>query len=487
MTIPASDIVSVYPGVISAGGSPLALNGVILTQSTLLPGVTSFPSADAVGAYFGLTSTEYRLANVYFLGFDNSTIKPTTLYFAPYAAQATSAWVRSGSFAGQSIPSESGTLTLIVDGEQVTSSTISLSTATSWSAVAADIQSAFDNAVNVSWNPTLSAITIASTKTGTESSITYATGTLAEALKLTSSTGAVIYPNGKAPDTPASAMMSVVQATQNWVSFMTTWEPSLDDKLNFAIWTNNQNNRYMYVAWDTDSQAYTQGTTTAFAVQANAANYNGVVPVYNTPDLAAFVLGTAASIDYSRTNGRITFAFKTQSGFVPTVTDQVTADNLLANGYSFYGAYATANDEFSFFYNGQMTGEWDWADTFVNQVYLNSQLQLALVELLTNVKSIPYNAAGYALIRAAMLDPINQALNAGIIRTGVVLSNAQSAEIAMQVGADVSSELEQRGYYLQIIDPGAQVRGQRGTPVINFFYTDGGAVQKISLASIDVL
>ena len=32
-----------------------------------------------------------------------------------------------------------------------------------------------------------------------------------------------------------------------------------------------------------------------------------------------------------------------------------------------------------------------------------------------------------------------------------------------------------------------QVRGLRGTPVINFWYTDGGAVQKISLASINIM
>jgi len=40
---------------------------------------------------------------------------------------------------------------------------------------------------------------------------------------------------------------------------------------------------------------------------------------------------------------------------------------------------------------------------------------------------------------------------------------------------------------LQVLDPGAQVRGNRGTPVINFWYTDGGAVQQITLASIDIL
>ena len=37
MTIPASSIVQIIPGVVSAGGSNLVLNGVIVDQSTLIP------------------------------------------------------------------------------------------------------------------------------------------------------------------------------------------------------------------------------------------------------------------------------------------------------------------------------------------------------------------------------------------------------------------------------------------------------------------
>jgi len=201
----------------------------------------------------------------------------------------------------------------------------------------------------------------------------------------------------------------------------------------------------------------------------------------------AFALGFAASIDFSRTNGRATFAFKAQDGVTATVTDEQITANLLDNGYSFYGSYATANDQFNFAYNGQMAGKFKWFDTFLNQVYLNSQLQLALMSLLTSVKSIPYNESGYSLIRAAMQDPIDSALNFGGIRKGITLSASQAAQVNSAAGLDVSDIIEAQGYYLQILDPGAQVRANRGTPVINFWYTDGGAVQKITLASIDIL
>ena len=492
MTIPASDIVVVNPGVVGSGGNPLALNGVILSTNTLLPtaAVRSFASPDAVKAFFGAASAEYAIAQVYFLGFDNSTIKPGTLYFSPYVNTARAAWLQSGNLSAMSLTdlqALSGVLTVTINGVAKTSSSINLATATSLSDAASMIDAGFTAGdVAVTWNPVNSTFLFTSPTTGDASTMSFATGTLSAGLMLTSATGAILS-QGADADTPATAMDAVKAATQNWVDFMTMWEPVIEDKEAFAVWTNAQNQRFMYVCWDTDAQAIVNGSTTCFGVIAKSLQYDGVVPVYNTKELAAFMLGTVASIDFSRLNGRITSAFKSQSGFVPTVTDQQIAANLLENGYSFYGAYATANDQFNFLYNGQMSGKWSWVDTFVDQVYLNAQFQLALLSLLTTVKSIPYNESGYSLIRAAMIDPISQALNFGSIRTGITMSAQQKAVVNQAAGMDVSTIIEQQGYFLQILDPGAQVRGNRGTPVINFWYTDGGAVQKITVASIDIM
>ena len=492
MTIPASDIVVVNPGVVGSGGNPLALNGVILSKSAYLPtnAVQTFASADAVSAFFGPASTEYALAQVYFLGFDNSTIKPGTLIFAPFVDTARAAWLQSGSLAGMTLAqlqALSGSLTVTFNGTAKTAASINLSAATSFSNAATLIQAGFTTPnFSVAWDAVKSVFIFTSSTTGAASTIVEATGTLAAGIKVTSATGAILS-QGDDVDTPATCMDMVKSKTQNWVDFMTIWEPVTADKTAFAVWTNAQNQRYAYIVWDTDAQAIVNGSTTNFGYLAKTAAYDGVVPVYNTKELAAFVLGSVASIDFSRTNGRITAAFKSQPGFTATVTDQQIAANLLANGYSFYGAYATANDNFNFLYNGQMTGKWKWLDTFVDQVYLNSQFQLALMTLLTQVKSIPYNESGYSLIRAAMIDPITSALNFGAIRSGISMSASQKAQVNQAAGLDVSTTIEQQGYYLQILDPGAQVRGNRGTPVINFWYTDGGAVQKITVASIDIM
>lgn len=492
MTIPASEIVAVNPAVSGSGGSPLTLAAVILTQNDLLPsdGVVGFGNNTAVKNYFGAASQEYELAQIYFLGSDNSTIKPGLLWFAPYNEVDRAAFLRSGSLAAidlTTLQSYTGILTLSIDGTPFTSGSISLAAATSFSNAATLIEGGFvGGTLTVAWSAVNSTFVISSPTTGVTSTITFCTGSLSDDLNLTQATGAILS-QGADADTPETAMDRVVAATQNWVDFTTTWEPDLDTKLEFAVWTNAQNQRYMYVAWDTDVQAITNGSLLSFGAVVNGLEYNGVVAVYNTVELGVFVLGAVACIDFSRTNGRITLAFKSQSGFVPTVTDAQIADNLLENGYSFYGSYATANDQFNFFYNGQMAGNWQWIDPFVNQVYINSQLQLALISLLTNIGSIPYNQGGYSLIRAAMTDPITQALNFGSIRVGVTLSEQQKALVNAAAGLDVSGLIENQGYYLQILDPGTQIRGERGTPVINFWYTDGGAVQKITVASIDIM
>ena len=509
MTIPASSIVTVNPAVIGTGGSPLSLNGVVLDTSELIPTgkVLTFTSADAVADYFGLSSTHKDLADIYFLGYSDSYIKPGKLYIAPYADSGRSAWLMSaaGLTLGAVKALEAGTLTIIIDGTEDTTASIDLSGSSSLSDAASTIQAALQatgfNGVACEWNSTVGRFIITSSTTGQSSTISYASGALASGLYLTQANAATLS-QGVAADTPETAMANIVANATNWATFMTSWEPDTADKLEFAEWCNEQNQRFAYVAWDSDANACVADQESTFASQVNTLEYDGIIPISGDPvycmgkgstlaavtlNVAAFVCGMIASIDFSRTNARITGAFKSQSGLAISCADEQKAENLMDNGYNFYGSYATANDGFVFFYNGQLSGKWKWIDPYVNQIYMNNQFQLALMTLLTAVGSVPYTESGYALIRAALQDPIQQMLKFGGIRAGVEMSELQKAEVNQVAGVMIDRTIEQDGFYLQVLDPGAQVRGNRGTPVCNFWYTDGGSVHKITLASIDVM
>lgn len=491
MSIPASQIVQVNPGVISGGGSALALNGVMLTEDTAVPigTVKTFVDATSVSQFFGPTSTEAALAAVYFGGRNNKTVTPGQLFFYQYNNAAVAAYLRSGSLSAMTLTelqALSGTLSITVDGTGNTSGAIDLSAATSFSDAATIIQAAFTTPnFTVSYDSQREAFVFTSNTTGAASTIAYATGTLSAGLYLTQSTGAV-ESQGADATTPSAAMTALTQVTLNWATFMTVWEPTDPDKIAFSSWASGQNNRFVYVLWETNAAAVTYPDTTTPMATIITNGYSGTVAVYSDLNHAAFVMGTAASMDFARTNGRPTFAFKYLAGLTPSVTDPTTANNLELNGYNFIGQYATANDGFTFYYPGSVSGDYQFVDEFLNQVYLNSQFQLALMTLLTSVPSIPYNADGYGLIHAACMGPINEALNFGSIRPGVSLSDLQAAEVNNAAGKEIDGTLSTRGWYLQINDATAQVRAARGSPPMTFWYMDGGAVQKINLASIVV-
>lgn len=490
-SIPASEIVNILPGVIGAGGTGLDLSGLILTDSVRAPigAVLRFTSAASVADYFGSTSAEANQAAIYFRSFNNTFTVPNALLFAPYAVSARAGWLRGGrlGLTLAQLKLLSGTLTITFGGTAQTSSAINLTAATSFSNAATIIQAAFTTpAFAVTYDSVADAFLFTSTATGAAATIVEATGTLAAPLKLTTATGATLS-QGAAISTPATAMDAVYDQTQNFASFTTIFKPADADLVSFARWNNGKANRFLYVGWTDSAAATTNNDTTSPGYLVRQEDLSGTYLLW-TPvaDKATAGMSYVASLDFNRTNGRTVAAFRTFSGLLPDVTSQTIAANLLANGYSFYGSYATANDEFTWFYNGQVTGDFAWADSYINQIWMNSQFQLSWMNLLGSVGQIPYNDEGYELLRAGLLPDIETAVSFGAIRSGVALSAAQIAVIVGIVGRDVSDALFTTGWYLSIQDPGAAVRAARGSPICTFIYTDGQSVQKITLSSLMV-
>ena len=491
-SIPASAIVNVIPGVISAGGTGLDLVGLVLTSNTIVPTSTvlTFSSQADVAAYFGALSDEATMATVYFAGYDNSFLKPAQIKFYRYVDTAAPAFLRGGrmGLTLTQLQALSGVLTISVGGVAKTSSSINLSAATDFNNAASIIQAAFTSpGFTVSYSSNFDAFVFTNSSTGATSTITAASGSLSAGLRLTAAAGATVS-QGAAVDTPASCMSAITALTQDFVSFSTVFEPTDTDKLNFAIWADGQANRYLYVGWDNNSQATVSGDTTSVGAQVVANDYGSSALVYDSSNgikVAAFVMGALASTDFSRDNGRFTMAFR--SGNVAAgVTNQTIAANLAANGYNFVGAYGTANDQWTVFYPGQVSGVFKWIDSWICQVWMNNAAQLALLNLLTNVGQVPYNSDGYALIEASLRGVIDDALNFGAIRAGVTLSAEQAIIVNNLAGKDIAGTLSRRGWYVSVKDPGAPVRANRGSPVTTIFYTDGQSVQQIVLSSLNV-
>ena len=349
--------------------------------------------------------------------------------------------------------------------------------------------------VAVAFDSVTNGFTITSGVTGAASSAAFATGSLAASLLMTGSTGAILS-QGSEGLLPGAFMNDLVADTQNWATFFLMFDPDGSagntQKLLFSAWVNSTQDRFAYIAVDHDPTP-TQSTNAAASMGQllKASNSSGTILIYEPStggpyNHAPFVAGMAASIDFEATNGNITFFGKHQQGLVASVTDATTAANLDANGYNYYGAYATANQGFVFFNKGVVSGPFLWANTYINQIWLNNQLQLALMEFLTTINSVPYNSAGYAQIEAACLTVIQEGLNFGAYVPGVELSSSQIIEVNTAAGKNIAGTLQTQGWYFLVQPATPQVRAARQSPPCFFWYVDGGAVQHISLNSIDV-
>lgn len=577
-TIPSSQLSNVTPSVLAAGGSNLAVNGLVLDNTTRVPlgEVLSFPDQPAVAAYFGAASKQAALAAIYFGGFEGADVLPQAQLWTQYNESAVSAYLRGGSMAAISVATlqgYSGTLSVTIDGTLKTAN-INLSSATSFSnaaeliandlgiegvqaasftaAIAATVMTVSAVATgtlsvgdvvlgsgvtggtyitslgtgtggtgtyNVSVSQTVGseamtadtpavqfdsvsqAFIILSGTTGVDSTISFGSGALATDLLLTQATGAVLS-QGAVAATPSAFMTAVVLENADWVTFMTDFDPDGGSgntvKQEFAAWKNTQNSRFAYVCWDTDITPTEEvPATESLGYILGQNGDSGTCLIYEATDLnlAAFICGAAASIDFNEEDGRITFAYKAQAGLSPSVTDPTTAVNLggnpqvegdRGNGYNFYGAYGSANlNTFTWFQRGFVTGPFQWLDSYINQVYFNNQFQVAMLTLMGTVKSIPYTQAGSSLIEQALAPIIQQGLTFGAWAPGTI-SSAQAAEVNGAAGANISSTLQSQGYYLQVLPASAAVRASRGSPPCTFWYLDRGSVQSINLASVAV-
>lgn len=335
---------------------------------------------------------------------------------------------------------------------------------------------------------------------GTGSTAAYATGTTSTSLALTQATGAVLS-QGAIPAQPSSFMAGILLLTQNWATFTPVFDPDgggtagtgggsggNQQKLAFAQWVNGTADDFAFVCPDYDPlPTLSNSAPTSLGAQIVAANLSGTYLQWQPSDLnqTAFICGVTASIPFGQPGGRTDFKFRSQTGLVPGVTSPGVAANLDANGYNYYAAVATANQQFQYERQGSVSGPFAWMDSYVNQIALNNALQLAALNYMTTVNSFPYTPQGFANFEGSMATPIQAYLAFGAYSPGTTLSATQIQQVNAQAGTNIAPTLTNQGWYLQVLDPGPNARAARQSPIIKFWYTDAGSVHFLNISSID--
>lgn len=357
----------------------------------------------------------------------------------------------------------------------------------------------------VSYDSLSGGFLVISSTNGASSTIGFGSGPAAAPLGLTQATGAVTS-QGAIAGVPAANMAAVIATNANFSTFQTLFDPDAGSgntqKQAFAAWVNSTNNQYAYICWDTDitpTESTDAATSMGQILKANGSS--GTVLIYEPSGtnlhLGAFAGAYAASINFNATNGRATADYKSQSGLSPSALNVGVKANLIANGYNSYDGVATRGGAWQFFDPGSISGEFEWFDTYLNQIWLNSQCQVALMNMLTTFGSLPYTPRGYGIIRQVLTggadgvsvslppaSPVAAALNNGVINAGVPLSAEQAAFVNNLAGFPIDQFITTQGWYLIIQPATAQVRAARQSPTIILLYTDGGSIQRINLSSL---
>lgn len=494
MAIPASFIVEINPRVLQAGASDLETNGLLLTKNGLIPTssiVLQFTSAATVGEYFGTASDEYAQAVIYFNGYVGKTKSPTTFNVARRIDVATGAFLRGAKYrdtlsAIQAITS--GNLSVTVDGTPINLTGVDLSAATSYSDAAATLTAALSGVVTgtlMEYSSLTGAFVISSPSVGAASSISFASGSIANLFKLNESAGAVIS-QGSDALTAVDNFTAIREVTDNWVCFWTLWEADADEMLELAQWSTSQGVNYLYLPWSSDATLLVQGSNSPAEVFEDN-QVSATALQWLDIRTSAFIAGIAASINWNRPSGTVGFAFRQQSGLTATVESESEMAVLEGRKVNGYGNFATRNDNFIWLYPACMFGEYGFIDTYINAVWFNNAIQAAIMNGLRMSSRTPYNETGYSKIRAWIMDAVNRARNNGVIDPGVTLSETQISELTQEAGRDISGELFTNGYVLQITDAGAAVRVNRDSPNISIWYTYAGNVQRIVVASTAII
>lgn len=418
---------------------------------------------------FGTSAPEYLAASVYL----SQSPQPAGVYIGRFAQTATAAVLHGGllSTSAQAIANftaiTSGTLNITVDGVAKTLSAINLSAQTNLNGVAAVVQTALAGAATVTWNSVYQRFDVVSATTGTSSSVTYATGTVATVMGLVSGT-ALAPVNGIAAE-------SAVQCAQTFLNYMDwyglTFAATLatSDHLAVAALIEGAGGR-IYGVSSQDSGILSSAVTTDVCSQLSALGYNRTFVQYSSSNAysSASLLGRAFTVDFNGSKTTLTLKFKGEPGIA---AENLTATQAAAAAAKNCNVYVNYNNGTAIVQEGVMCSG-QFFDKIHGMDWFQNDVQTAVWNLFyTSTTKIPQTDAGVGLILATIEARCDQGVRNGLFAPGVW--NASG------FGNLNQGDTLTKGYYAYALPMALQSvadRGARKAPVIQVALKLAGAI-----------
>ena len=439
---------------------------VITQNATLPPGlVAEFANAEAVGAYFGTSSEEYKRAVAYFSFISKSITSPPRISFSRWVSAAIAPMIVGDSIEKQLstfTPITAGTLRLLSGSTTVDLGPLDFSGAVDLAAVAAVVQTA----AQASGNAQLATATVTFNTNTNQFVLTGSTpgaGTLHAVVsglptdvsdELGWTTGGTVNVPGQGADTPADAVGKSTDISNNFGSFVyaTPSTPLTNSQIvDIAAWTDLQNNLFMYSLATPLANLQT--------LYALIKGYSGVgINILSATQANDFIEQSPCEIlaatDYDAPNASQNYMFYQFPKRNTTVSDDNTADTVDASRGNYIGVTQSAGQQIAFYQRGVLCGGSQAAvdmNTFANEMWLKSAFTTAFFRLFLNVPEVPADPVGEAMLLGVMNPVITQAKLNGVISAGKTIDAVQQQYIS-QISGDPQAwrQVQTLGYWLNI-------------------------------------
>lgn len=442
--------------------------------------IRSYTSAAGVAADFGIEAPEYQAAQLFF----SQSPRPAILMIGRWVKKDAPAQL-VGAILGDAEAEiqnwtaiTNGVLTLKINNVETLIDGLDFSGSVTLEGIAEIInQAAASKGASCAYDG--SRFIVSTLETGKSAVLPYATGALAERMRLTAETALDPQP-GMDAETIEECVIALVDRSGDWYGLtVADQDLAISNHLALAALIQAQNKSRIYAATITDSRVLDEKYSHDLGTKAQAAGYTRTILAYSqNPYAIVSALGRAFTVNFSQTKSTITLKFKQLPGVVAENLGESQARALEKKRVNVFVNY---DNDTAIFQEGVMSG-----DAYFDEIHGLDWLQNAVQNKVWNLEyqtktKIGQTDTGANQFVAEITAVLDAGVNNNLIASGIW--NGDSFGLLEQ-----GDRLES-GYYVHVglVDEQDQSeREQRKSPPIRVAAKLAGAIHSVDI-DIDVV
>ena len=283
--------------------------------------------------------------------------------------------------------------------------------------------------------------------------ISFATGDMAEVLKLSETDGGYTL-SGSNGENLSEMLNNIGLINGDYVSIASLNNIDTSDYETIASWVNTSGGRYAFIVISDDARL----KSTNQIVYENFFGNDGFILIYGSNiNMLAFMQAAIASVDFSVPGGMTNFNFiETPEFLEDAIGKSEELDGINANRANccyIMGGYGQSQPLFG---EGKIFGtNFNNIANYIGNSWIKAKMEIAGANLMINQSFIALRGgSGKSMILASMQEVINLAKTSGIIvtvGTGSLLADEKSKIVSATGNANAVNLVESNGYYINVL------------------------------------